>query len=120
MYDILIQNGKIIDGTGSPWFFGDVAVSGNTIDAVGHIPVANANRVIDAKGQVVCPGFIDPHTHSDFPLFDNPPPDYKLRQGITTEVIGNCGISLAPLDNDTRADLEKYVDFMKIGGPAPM
>ncbi len=116
MYDILIQNGKIIDGTGSPWFFGDVAVTGDTISAVGHIPVANANRVIDAKSQIVSPGFIDPHTHSDFPLFENPPPDYKLRQGITTEVIGNCGISLAPVDDDTRADLENYVDFMKIGG----
>ena len=116
MYDVLIQNGKIVDGTGSPWCFGDVAVSGDTIEAVGHMAGATAKLVIDANNQVVSPGFVDPHTHSDFPLFDDPPPDFKMRQGITTEIIGNCGISMAPLDDETRADLEKYVDFMKIGG----
>jgi len=113
MTDILIRNGRIVDGTGAPWFYGDVAVSGDTIQAVGNFSGTDAERIIDAENQVVCPGFIDPHTHSDFALFNDPPPDYKLRQGITTEVIGNCGISLAPLDDITRADLEKYVGFVQ-------
>ena len=117
MFDILIRKGRIIDGTGSPWFHGDVAISGDTLAAVGHLPGASAARVIDVGGMVVCPGFIDPHTHSDFPLFDDPPPDFKLRQGITTEVIGNCGISLAPVEEATRADLEKYVEFMRSDAP---
>ena len=66
MYDILIQNGKIVDGTGSPWFFGDIAVTGDTIGAVGHLTEAKANLVIDAENQVVSPGFVDPHTHLAF------------------------------------------------------
>lgn len=116
MYDILIRNGQIVDGTGAPWYHGDVAISGDTIEAMGFLKGAQATRTIDAEGQTVCPGFIDPHTHSDFILFDNPAPDYKLRQGITSEVVGNCGISLAPLDESTRSDLEKYVDFLKRAG----
>jgi N-acyl-D-amino-acid deacylase len=115
MFDTLICNGQIVDGTGAPWFYGDVAVSGDTIEAVGNLSHTDAGQTIDARGRVVCPGFVDPHTHSDFPLFDDPAPDYKLRQGITTEVIGNCGISLAPLDDATRSDLEKYVGFVKAG-----
>lgn len=113
MTDILIRNGRIVDGTGAPWFYGDVAVSGDTIEAVGHLPGADAGKIIDARDRVVSPGFIDPHTHSDFPLFNDPPPDYKLRQGITTEVIGNCGISVAPLDDATRTELERYAGFMQ-------
>lgn len=115
MFDTLIRNGQIVDGTGAPWFYGDVAVSGDTIQAVGNLSQADAKKTIDARNQLVCPGFVDPHTHSDFPLFDNPAPDYKLRQGITTEVIGNCGISLAPLEDATRSELEKYVGFIKTG-----
>lgn len=113
MTDIRIRNGRIVDGTGAAWFYGDVAVSGDAITAVGHLSGIDAERIIDAGGRVVCPGFIDPHTHSDFPLFNDPAPDYKLRQGITTEIIGNCGISVAPLEDATRAELEKYAGFMQ-------
>ena len=116
MYDILIRNGRVVDGTGSPWFLGDVAVSGETIEAVGHLPGATAKQVVNAENQIVSPGFIDPHTHSDFPLFEDPAPDFKLQQGITTEIVGNCGISVAPLDDGTRRELEKYVAFMQTDG----
>jgi N-acyl-D-amino-acid deacylase len=116
MYDTLIRNGRIIDGTGAPWYHGSVAISGDTIKAVGPLKGVRATRIIDADGQTICPGFIDPHTHSDYILFKSPAPDFKLRQGITTEVVGNCGTSLAPLDEATRADLEKYVGFLKYGG----
>src|SRR5690348_14478239 len=65
-YDLLIRNGRIVDGTGNPWFYGDVAVLRGRILAVGKVPQAAAKRTIDAKGLVVGPGFIDMHSHSDF------------------------------------------------------
>ncbi len=116
MFDVVIRNGRIMDGSGAPWFYGDLAVSGDVIRAVGYLKWANARLNIDARGQCICPGFIDPHTHSDFCIFQDPAPDFKLRQGITTEVMGNCGISLAPVDDATRPDLEKYLSFMRMTG----
>ena len=65
-YDLVIRNGKIVDGTGNPWFRGDVAIRGDRIVAVGRVPPATAKREIDAKGLVVAPGFIDMHSHSDY------------------------------------------------------
>src|SRR5690349_21714170 len=70
-YDILIRNGKIIDGTGNPWFYGDVAVRGGKIVAVGRVPAGNASREIDAAGLIVAPGFIDMHSHSDTVLLED-------------------------------------------------
>ena len=85
MADVVIRNGKIIDGAGNPWFHGDVAVSGGTITAVGEAR-ESASKVIDAEGLCVCPGFIDMHSHPDLTLFYKDVEDYKLRQGVTTEV----------------------------------
>jgi N-acyl-D-amino-acid deacylase len=70
-YDLLIRNGKIVDGTGNPWFFGDVAVRGDRVVAVGRVPPGKAARAIDAKGLVVAPGFIDMHSHSDYVLLED-------------------------------------------------
>src|SRR5258708_4661944 len=70
-YDLLIVNGKIVDGTGNPWSFGDVAIRGDRIVAVGRVPKAAARRTIDAKGLVVAPGFIDMHSHSDYLLLED-------------------------------------------------
>ena len=94
-YDLVIRNGKIVDGTGNPWFVGDVAVRGDRIVAVGHIPPAEAKREIDAKGLVVAPGFIDVHSHSDFLLLEDGNAQSKVRQGVTTEVLGE-GNSVGP------------------------
>jgi N-acyl-D-amino-acid deacylase len=85
MYDLLIRNAKVVDGTGNPWFRGDVAISGTSIAAVGRV-TGEAARVIEANGLCVCPGFIDVHAHGDFTPYDKTVVDYKLRQGITTEV----------------------------------
>jgi N-acyl-D-amino-acid deacylase len=109
MYDLLIRHAKIVDGTGNPWFTGDVAIAGTTIAAVGRV-TEEASRVIDAKGLCVCPGFIDVHAHGDFTPFDKTVVDYKLRQGITTEVNGNCGFSAAPVDPSTVELVKRSVE----------
>jgi len=96
MYDIVIKNGLIIDGSGKPGFKADLAVKGGRITKIGKSIDREANRIISAEGLAVCPGFIDIHTHSDFVLLVNPKAESKVRQGVTTEVIGNCGVSAAP------------------------
>lgn len=97
MLEILISGGTVIDGTGSPGFGADVGIAeGRVVQVAGAID-ADANRRIDASGMCVTPGFIDPHTHSDVPLLVNPAAQSKIRQGVTTEVVGNCGSSPAPL-----------------------
>lgn len=94
-YDLVIRNGKIVDGTGNPWFYGEVAVRGDRIVAVGRIPQGTAKRAIDAKGLIVAPGFIDMHSHSDYLLLEDGSAQSKIRQGVTTEVLGE-GDSAGP------------------------
>ncbi len=94
-YDLLIRNGRIVDGTGNPWFVGDVAIRGDKIVAVGRVPTAPARREIDARGLLVAPGFIDMHSHSDYVLLEDGLGQSKVRQGVTTEVLGE-GNSAGP------------------------
>ena len=96
MNDLLIRGADIIDGSGAPGFTGDVVVQDGRIRAVTTEPGTQAQRVIDATGLTLAPGFIDIHTHSDFTLPLNPRAESKIRQGVTTEVVGNCGFSVAP------------------------
>ena len=111
MYDLLIRSGRIVDGTGNPWYRGDIAVKDGSITAIGRI-AAKAERVIDADGLYVSPGFIDAHCHSDFTVLDpDNPRDFKIRQGITTEVAGQCGESAAPVNPDTLDLLRAYIAF---------
>jgi N-acyl-D-aspartate/D-glutamate deacylase len=89
VYDVLIRNGAIVDGTGNPWFQGDLAIKGERIAAMGRVDSdIAANRVIDARGLVVAPGFIDIHSHSDMTLFEDGDAQSKIRQGVTTEILG--------------------------------
>jgi N-acyl-D-amino-acid deacylase len=96
-FDYIIRNGKIVDGSGSPWFFGDAGIKGERIESIGNLDEYEAERTIDASGYIVSPGFIDVHTHSDLSFIVNPKADSKIRQGITTEIVGNCGSSEAPI-----------------------
>jgi N-acyl-D-amino-acid deacylase len=93
--DLLIRGGRIVDGTGNPWFVGDVAIRGDKIVAVGRVREAMAKRTIDAKGLIVAPGFIDMHSHSDYLLLEDGDAQSKIRQGVTTEVLGE-GTSPGP------------------------
>jgi len=96
--DIAITNGRILDGTGNPWFNGDIGIIGDRIVKIGRIDPRSAERVIDASEKVVCPGFIDAHSHSDMSLIFDPRCESTIRQGITTMVVGQCGMSLAPIN----------------------
>ncbi|MFN8521520.1 MAG: D-aminoacylase [Chloroflexota bacterium] len=95
-YDLLITGAQVIDGTGAPRRREDVAVRDDTIVAVGDLSQSAAGRTLDGTGLVLSPGFIDMHTHSDRTLLVDPGADSKVRQGVTTELIGNCGSSPTP------------------------
>jgi dihydroorotase/N-acyl-D-amino-acid deacylase len=97
-YDVVIRNGRIVDGTGSPWYAGDIAIRGGKIAAIGHLEGAAAKRTIDAHGMVVAPGFIDMLGQSETSILVNPHLPSKIYQGITTEVTGEGG-SIAPLND---------------------
>jgi N-acyl-D-amino-acid deacylase len=97
MLDIIIKNGAILDGTGKPAFYGDVGILEGRIVLVADSINQQAEHSIDALDLHVAPGFIDPHTHSELTLLANPMAESKIRQGVTTEIIGNCGDSPAPL-----------------------
>jgi N-acyl-D-amino-acid deacylase len=97
MDDLLIRGGHVVDGSGAGGRDADVAVADRRIVAVEPRSARRARRVLDARGLVVAPGFIDIHTHSDFTLPLNPRAESKIRQGVTLEVVGNCGFSVAPV-----------------------
>jgi N-acyl-D-aspartate/D-glutamate deacylase len=101
-WSLVVRNGSLIDGSGAPARPADVAVDGDRIVAVGPRLAGEATRVIDAAGQVVAPGFIDMHSHSDLFYFACPSAESKVRQGVTTEVVGMCSFSQAPLRADQR------------------
>src|SRR5712675_867689 len=96
-FDLVIRNGRIVDGTGSPWYLGDVAVRNDTIVRIAPRIDAPAARVIDARGKIVAPGFIDLHTHARRGIFDVPTADNYVRQGVTTLIEGPDGSSPLPI-----------------------
>ncbi|MGE5653645.1 MAG: N-acyl-D-amino-acid deacylase family protein [Bacillota bacterium] len=112
MIDLMIRNAKIVDGSGNPWFVGDVAVAGGKIVAVGRLADLKAKEEVDAEGLVLSPGFIDIHSHSDFSILDYPTNESRVLQGITTEIGGNCGLSPAPVLPDKVDYLRKYASFL--------
>lgn len=116
--DIVLQGGMILDGSGQDGFVGDLAIADDTIAAIelpGELDLTNADQVIDVSGLIVAPGFIDMHTHSDFTLIADGRAESQVHQGVTTEVIGQCGISCAPVNTpgDIRRVAPWYTDQAK-------
>ncbi len=110
-FDLLIVNGQILDGSGSPWFAGLVGVRDGKIAEIGRLPSASGRQVIDARGLIVSPGFIDLHSHSDFTLLVDGAAQSKIRQGVTTEILGEAASAapvLGPVVNEFDKNLEQY------------
>ena len=105
MFDLIIENGTVVDGTGRPGFAADVGIVGGEIGAVGDLREAAGARRIDASRHAVSPGFIDMHSHSDRTLLDDPGANSKVFQGVTTEVVGNCSYSPFPVGPNGPADI---------------
>ena len=120
MLDLLIRGGQIIDGTGSPGYYGAVGVQGDTVHILrGDVSQVETARVIDATGHVVCPGFIDMHSHGGLTILKEPRHEPKVRQGITTELIGIDGNSVAPFK--TQEDLHRFIELDSgLNGVPPM
>jgi N-acyl-D-amino-acid deacylase len=108
MWDILIANGQIVDGSGLPWFRGDVAIQGDRVAAVGTLTGAEARQRIDAAGKVVAPGFIDAHVHGDLMLLADPLHEPAIRQGVTTYLLGQDGVAMAPASPATLNYMRHY------------
>lgn len=112
-YDVILRNGRIIDGSGNPWVSGDIAIRGERIAAIGKLDAAHAKRVIDATGLIICPGFIDMLGQSEFSLLIDNRSLSKLSQGITTEITGE-GQSIAPQNELTLRALQPELDHYKL------
>src|SRR5687767_11297440 len=118
-YGLLIRNGNIVDGTGSPWYRGDVAIRGDRIAAVGKLARADARDTIDASGLVVSPGWIDMLGHSEYPLLTDGRALSKITQGITSEITGEV-TSVVPVNDRTLRELgfarDNRVDWQDLNG----
>ncbi|NLL37477.1 MAG: D-aminoacylase [Fretibacterium sp.] len=108
-FDRILRNGRICDGTGNPSFHGDIGISGDRIEAVGRLDAAQAAEIVDISGLVVSPGFIDLHNHVDHGILAYPDADSYIMQGVTTSVVGNCGLSMAPVSAAYREDVRGYL-----------
>ncbi|HZP88464.1 MAG TPA: D-aminoacylase [Burkholderiales bacterium] len=115
-FELLIRNGTIIDGSGTPRFAADIAVNGERIERIGGLSGVQAAAEIDARGRIVAPGFIDAHTHDDRLLLSGPDMTAKVSQGVTTVVAGNCGISLAPYPGGVRGRVTPPLDLLSETG----
>ncbi|HEY51775.1 MAG TPA: amidohydrolase family protein, partial [Dehalococcoidia bacterium] len=109
MFDLMIRGGRVIDGSGGPWYYGDVGLQGDRIAAIGRLEPAQASLTIDASGLVVCPGFIDMHTHSDIMILAKPRHEAKVMQGVTSDLLGLDGLSYAPLSPDNLRMMRRYL-----------
>jgi N-acyl-D-amino-acid deacylase len=119
MFDLLIRNGRVVDGTGLPWFRADVAISGDRITAVGRLDTAAAKRTLDVTGKIVCPGFVDAHVHGDLALLADPLHEPAVRQGVTTYVLGQDGVAFAPGSPDTQQYMRQYTAGFNGNFPTP-
>jgi N-acyl-D-amino-acid deacylase len=115
VFDLKLEGGQVLDGTGAPVRHADVGVTDDRIAAIGDLSREGAGRTLDARGLTVTPGFIDVHSHSDWRLWGNRRAESKIRQGVTTEVVGNCGFSPAPVTDEFREDLRGFALYLPPG-----
>jgi N-acyl-D-amino-acid deacylase len=107
-FDIVLANGRIVDGCGNPWFWGDLAIWQGRIVQVAPAGSLQGQQTINVDGRFVVPGFVDVHTHSDLSILVNRRAESAVRQGATTHILGNCGMSPAPVAEDHLADIRHY------------
>ncbi len=119
MFDLLIRNGRVVDGTGLPWFHADVGIAGDRIAAIGRLGNAPARSTLDATDRVVCPGFVDAHVHGDLALLADPLHEPSVRQGVTTHIIGQDGVAFAPGSPETLAYMRQYTAGFNGNFPTP-
>jgi N-acyl-D-amino-acid deacylase len=119
MFDILIRNGRVVDGSGLPWVTADVGITGDRITAVGRIGAATAREIIDASDRIVAPGFIDAHVHGDLALLADPVHEQGVRQGVTTHVVGQDGVAFAPGSTETQTYMRQYTAGFNGNFPTP-
>jgi len=112
MLDLLLRNGRVIDGTGAPWFRADIGIASGCIVAIESQLSRPAHRVIDIDGSLVTPGFVDPHSHGDYGITVFPTAENLLRQGVTTAIVGQCGVSLAPLSEKAESLILSQFPFL--------
>lgn len=116
-FDLLIKNGRLIDGTGNPYYHSDIGIKGDRIIQIGrNIDPASAKGLIDAKHMIVSPGFIDAHAHDDLYVAVKPTADEKILQGVTCVINGNCGGSAGPIMNECNLDMKSSFHAMFGGG----
>src|SRR5262244_4364175 len=111
-YDLVVRNGKVIDGSGIPGFHADVAVSGGRIVEIGQVS-REARRVLDADGLVVAPGIIDNHTHYDAQVTWDPLCTFSCYHGTTSVIIGNCSLALAPVRRGSEERLAEFLSYVE-------
>jgi len=102
--DVLIKGGRVLDGTGNSWFYGDVAIKDGKIIKIGQLNNYTAAKTIDARGLIIAPGFIDVHTHIEGDELNNPTADNFIYDGVTTVITGNCGLS--------NVDIKSYLHWL--------
>lgn len=118
LYDWIIRNGNIVDGTGNPSYHADIAIQNGFIVEIGNLGLAHGKQEVDAHGHIVCPGFIDVHDHADLWLLENPQAEPKLRQGVTTDILGQDGLSSVPGSDKTQSIVDDL--WMGINGKRPV
>jgi N-acyl-D-amino-acid deacylase len=115
-FDLLIRGGRLLDGTGSPALRADLAITDGRIGAIGALSEREADAVIDASGRFVAPGFIDEHSHSDVTFLVDPHAQSMVRQGVTTLIVGLCGMSAAPVTDETREEYRRGAPLFGFDG----
>jgi N-acyl-D-amino-acid deacylase len=112
MYDLILRNGTVVDGTRAPRYAADIAVTGDRIAEIGKLHASRAELELDVSGRIVAPGFIDAHTHDDRLMLSAPDMAPKVSQGVTTVVAGNCGMSLAPAPRGMNKPVTPPLDLL--------